>query len=66
MVKRYLDKYFQIIDTKLTEADFQNQRSIVMESSANDQYKSWVERVLQNWKVNADVFNFFLSRKQFI
>jgi len=57
MVKSYINKYFEIIDTSLKEEDF---RRVKQEGNFD-----WVVKLLSTWRVNEDVFNFFLKRLQF-
>ena len=65
------EKYFQIVNTKLTEEDFKNEKVVQgefentsdLESTMNS-YKSWIEGIFQNWQVDKDTLNFFLQRKQ--
>lgn len=55
MVADHLDRYFNIIDTSIDEDEFRNAENSV----------DWSLKVQQNWKVNREVFNFFLRREQF-
>lgn len=56
MVEKHFSLYFQIINTKIDESKFTEQ---------NQKELNWTSNVMQNWKVNDDVFNFFLRRQQF-
>lgn len=56
MVKEHLQKYFQIIDMLLDDRLFNN---------SNVSYDEFIENSMTKWKVNTDVFNFFLRRRQF-
>lgn len=56
MVANYLDKYFSIINTEIDESIY---------SDVNISYLEFIEKSMSNWKVNKDIFNFFLLRKQF-
>lgn len=57
MVKDYFEQYFKIIDLPLDDRLFTN---------VDVDYIEFVENVMNNWKVDSDVFNFFLLRKQFV
>jgi len=56
MVADYLDKYFSIIDLPMDDS--------IYDKSSSD-FIDGVDRLMSNWKVNVDNFNFFLKRAQF-
>jgi hypothetical protein len=57
MIKDYVDKYFDIINL--------GQLSSTLFSNKNVVYQEFVEKYMNNWRVNQDIFNFFLNRQQF-
>lgn len=57
MREKHLKKYFAIIDTSIDEDFF------LRENERNNPV-DWATHVQSNWKVNSNVFNFFLRRQQ--
>ena len=57
MVKDYLERYFKIINLEIDDRVFNN---------SNVSYLEFVENVMSKWRVDDDIFNFFLTRKQFV
>lgn len=56
MISSHLDNYFKIIDLPLDDRLFQN---------SNVSYEEFIENSMTKWKVNKQIFNFFLKRMQF-
>lgn len=51
MKRNIIEKYFQIIDMPIKEV-------------SNDNFQSFLESTLKGWSVNADIFSYFLKRRQ--
>jgi len=59
MIKKYIDSYFNIIKTTLSEKDFK----VSSNGSSEVGSPTWMQKVLGNWKVNKEIFDFFLKKK---
>lgn len=57
MVRKHFNKYFEVINSEIIEDSYK--------SDTEKGYFNWINRVLQNWKVNKEIFNFFLRKEQF-
>lgn len=56
MVKDYIDYYFKIINTDISNQLF---------STINVSLEEFTQKYMNNWRVNKEIFDFFLKRKQF-
>ena len=61
MTKEWIDSYFKIIKTPISEKDFK----INVDGSSEIGSQSWIKRILGSWKVDKTIFDFFLKRRQF-
>jgi len=55
MVRKYLDKYFELIDAEIDDEKLKT----------TEGYATFNKEIIGKWKVNPEVFQFFLNKQQF-